>query len=628
MPGKLRLAFIFICGVILLTSPAGKAEEIENADCLMCHADPELAPFIDGVKFEASIHAGFLCTSCHSDITEVPHDAPLKPVSCADCHQIEQEIYLNSDHIQMANREQEASSTCRSCHGDPHALLDSRNPDSPVFRKNIPATCARCHQSPEIVHTMDARVSSYLESVHGLAQADGRTEAAVCTDCHGAHDINRENNPESKLYWQNIPGTCGRCHENVYKTYMVSIHGQGILRGERDVPICTDCHGEHEIDATSMEASKVFPSHIVETCSQCHAAERITTKYSLPKYVVQTYRDSYHGLSNRMGSMKAANCASCHGFHNILPHTDPRSTIHPDNLAKTCGKCHAGVGDLVTIGKIHSGRSPGVENRVSGWVRKFYIWLIVVVIGFMFLHNSLDFCVKIKRHYAQIRKHQLRERMNVNERIQHFILFVAFVALAYSGFALKYPNAWWVFVFSGHVEWRSWMHRAGAAVFCTLAVYHLWYLFFTRKGRWQLTELTPRKHDLFQMGQMFRYYFGRRKDKPVFKHYSYIEKMEYWALVWGGVIMGGTGLLMLNQATFLRFAPKWLFDVVTTIHYYEAVLACLAILLWHGYFVMYDPDEYPMKWTWLSGHETHHDKERRPHQDSDSTESDAPGEDA
>jgi cytochrome b subunit of formate dehydrogenase len=228
----------------------------------------------------------------------------------------------------------------------------------------------------------------------------------------------------------------------------------------------------------------------------------------------------------------------------------------------------------------------------------------------MLLHNVLDFYKKLKVHHATVTSGK-RSRMGVNERIQHGFLAFSFILLAYTGFTLVYPTSWWALPFMGRLDWRGLGHRLGALIFCVLSVYHLYYITCTKSGRKHLKLLLPRKIDLIQCGQSFKYYFGKREQKPIFGFYGYIEKLEYWALVWGSFIMIVTGVLMTRETWFLSNLPKWLFDVVTAVHYYEAILACLAILLWHGYFVMFDPDEYPMKWTWYSGHESSVDEERK-----------------
>ncbi|MFA5059311.1 MAG: cytochrome b/b6 domain-containing protein [Candidatus Omnitrophota bacterium] len=608
--------FILCCFLSVSAQSFGEEKEvIDNETCFTCHSDPEATPFVDPEKFKSSIHGGNLCISCHSDIVEVPHEEKLKPVSCGSCHRIETELYLNSDHGKALGHGVTEAATCQSCHGNPHELLNSRNLVSPVYRENIPKTCAHCHEKTEEMKKFNLNiaepVSSYEHSVHGMAvEGSHLIQAAVCTDCHGSHALSKATNEDSKLFWKNIPTTCGKCHENVQMTYMRSIHGQAVREGKREAPVCTDCHGEHSIEEVKKITSKVAPAHITETCGQCHAVERITTKYSLPNNVVDTFMQSYHGLAIKLGSVITANCASCHGFHDILPVSDSNSSVNPKNLEQTCGKCHAGVSEQVAKGKIHTSRKSGLENKAGFFVSRFYIILIIAVIGFLFLHNCLDFIKKLRAHYQRMSSLGKPKRMSTNERIQHLILLTAFIALAYTGFALKYPQAWWASPFVGRVDWRSLGHRAAALIFCVLSLYHVVYVLFTQKGRHHLNALILRKKDFIQCGQMFAYYFGWRKERPIFGFYGYVEKFEYWALVWGSMIMVLTGGLMLWENWFLHYFPKWLYDVIAAIHYYEAVLACLAILIWHGYFVMFDPDVYPMKWTWVTGDGSKEDEHR------------------
>jgi cytochrome b subunit of formate dehydrogenase len=133
----------------------------------------------------------------------------------------------------------------------------------------------------------------------------------------------------------------------------------------------------------------------------------------------------------------------------------------------------------------------------------------------------------------------------------------------------------------------------------------------TLRGRKELAAMWPRKADIVQPFQMLAFYVGLRPQRPVFARYSYVEKMEYWALVWGSVVMALSGALLTWQDLTLRFFPKWIYDVVTAIHFYEAILACLAICVWHFYFTVFDPDEYPMKWTWITGEASESDKHHR-----------------
>jgi cytochrome b subunit of formate dehydrogenase len=131
-------------------------------------------------------------------------------------------------------------------------------------------------------------------------------------------------------------------------------------------------------------------------------------------------------------------------------------------------------------------------------------------------------------------------------------------------------------------------------------VWHLLYL-PTRRGRQFLLDMLPRVSDAKEAIQNIGYLLGLRAEPPRCDRFSYIEKAEYWALVWGSVIMTATGFALWFETDFLTRLPLWLLDVATLVHYYEAWLAALAILVWHFYYVIFNPDVYPMNWTWLTG---------------------------
>ena len=102
---------------------------------------------------------------------------------------------------------------------------------------------------------------------------------------------------------------------------------------------------------------------------------------------------------------------------------------------------------------------------------------------------------------------------------------------------------------------------------------------------------------------MIMHNLGRRPQSPRFARFSYMEKAEYWALMWGGIIMSVTGVLLWFDNYFVTSwgLPKGFLDVVLVIHYYEAWLATLAIVVWHGYATVVNPNVYPMNPAWLTG---------------------------
>jgi cytochrome b subunit of formate dehydrogenase len=611
--------------VTLLSAAAARADTIENADCFTCHSDQELVTtdsagkeislYVDEPRFAVSIHGKHLCTSCHSDVTEIPHpdNFSAKQVSCSQCHRVETEIYRSSDHGQAIHQGVPEAASCKDCHGSNHYLLNYRNPQSPVYRANIPQTCARCHANTAEMEKFDLRqrspIISYEKSVHGIAlEQKKEMNAAVCTDCHGSHDLHKSTNPVSKLYWQHVPETCGKCHENVEQTYIRSVHGTAVRAGVRDAPVCTDCHGEHTIAAVKLATSRVAPANIPDTCGQCHAAQRLVTQYRLPPNVFTTYVQSFHGLAMQGGNVTAASCASCHGVHDILPSSDPRSTVNLANLPQTCGKCHPGIG--TRLGKeffrIHAppGAAEGKPWLVN-LVTRIYIVLIIVTIGGMAVFNLLDYLHKARRHIARARQTPGELRLTRWLRVQHFVLMTTFILLAYSGFAHKFPDAMWSWPFqafgdSGSAV-RGLIHRIAGWTFIGLFLVHCVALLLTRNGREYLRALWFAWHDLGDALGTVAFNLGLRQTPPPSRRWNYAEKAEYWALMWGSVMMIVTGLMLLFTETVLRTMPKVWYDVAQVIHYYEAVLATLAIVVWHFYWVIFDPHEYPVNPAWLIG---------------------------
>ena len=139
-----------------------------------------------------------------------------------------------------------------------------------------------------------------------------------------------------------------------------------------------------------------------------------------------------------------------------------------------------------------------------------------------------------------------------------------------------------------------------------LGIYHILYLLFTRQGRQLLKDFMPEKKDVQDVVTNVHYLAGSRPEKAKLKRFGYPEKVEYWAVVWGTIIMGVTGLVIWFKIEVTQFLPRWVIEVATTIHYYEAILACLAILVWHFYHVMFDPDIYPVNLACWDGKVSEH----------------------
>jgi formate dehydrogenase gamma subunit len=439
-----------------------------------------------------------------------------------------------------------------------------------------------------------------------LALAKGQKGSATCSDCHDGHTILPPTSPDSPLHFSRLAETCGACHEQAAKDVEESVHGKAVAAGRREAPTCTDCHSEHKIEALKSSSSLKIS---VDVCSRCHASERMNTKYNLPPDRVKTFFESYHGLAAQYGSTLAANCASCHGVHKILPSADPRSSIYRTNLVETCGKCHPGASENFAQSKVHvdaeaTSDGAGVGEQINRWVRRIYLVLIFGTIGFMLAHNLLLFGKKVRARYRAADLSVLR--MNLSQRMQHIALAVSFIALAVTGFALKWPESWIAKLLGSHEDFRRWSHRVAGIIMLTLGVYHVLYLIFSKKGRQLFMDFLPVKKDAADLVQTTRYLVGHTKERPKIGRFGYAEKMEYWAVAWGTVIMGVTGLAIWFKIDVTQFLPRWFVDVATTIHYYEAILACWAIIVWHFYHVLFDPDVYPVNFAFWDGKVSKH----------------------
>ncbi|MGA2268617.1 MAG: cytochrome b/b6 domain-containing protein [Bryobacteraceae bacterium] len=495
-----------------------------------------------GQKLEKSAHSGLPCDTCHESHEKYPHPAGISKPVCTSCHQDQAGDYANGVHGQARKMGNEGAPDCALCHGSAHELL---SPESPAFR------------------------------------------AAV-------------------------PDTCGMCHTEVVEQFRASVHGQALARGITQAPLCTDCHGEHRILKHTNEASPVNAAHIRDTCGNCHGDVRLTRKFGLPSDRLVSFDSSYHGLAAKAGSQTVANCASCHGVHNILPSSDPKSTINPRNLAKTCGQCHPGAGARFAISQVHvtEGRA---EPAALRWVRQFYLLVIPVTIGLMLLHNGGDWLRKLIRRRFGVRRDNLSAarfsehdelRMLPFERVQHAVLLVSFLTLVWTGFALKYPDQWWarpLLWMEAARSMRSLIHRIAAGVFMAVTLTHLVSLIVSHKLRAHWKEMLPVASDLREALSTFAYNLGLGSEPPVRSSHSYVEKAEYWAVVWGAVVMIATGLLLWANNLVMKLLPKSWLDVATSVHFYEAVLATLAIVVWHFYSVIFDPDVYPLNTAFLTG---------------------------
>jgi cytochrome b subunit of formate dehydrogenase len=510
--------------------------------------------------------------------------ATLHAADCASCH----------DQGPKVEKSAHTGLPCDTCHEKHDAYPHPAGVPKPA--------CNTCHEN---------QATDYAGGVHGAERKKGNEGAPDCAMCHGsAHEVV---SPKSQAFRMAVPDTCGMCHTQVAEQYRASVHGQALARGVTEAPLCGDCHGEHKIIRPKNEASPVNKAHIRETCGTCHDDVRLNRKFGLPSDRVLSFDTSFHGLAAKSGSQTVANCASCHGVHNILPSSDAKATTNTANLAKTCGACHPGAGTRFAIGRVHLSEG-GTEPAALRWVREFYLLLIPATIGLMLLHNGGDWLRKLararfsRRGAAAVRPvaagHGHEIRMLPFERVQHAILVISFFTLVWTGFALKYPDQWWarpLLLLEGARSMRSLIHRIAAVVFMAVSLTHLISLIVNRKLREHWLEMLPNRNDPREALSNFAYNIGLGDRQPARSAHSYIEKAEYWAVVWGAIVMIASGLMLWANNLAMQFLPKLWLDIATSVHLYEAVLATLAIVVWHFYSIIFDPDVYPLNTAFLTG---------------------------
>lgn len=342
---------------LALSSPAhaeSQAQETETY-CLSCHSKPDLSMTLPGGdtlslyispdKLRTSVHSpvGIECKACHTNITTYPHPE----ISYQSKRELSRSYYQ----------------ACQKCHANNYAKAQ--------------------------------------DSMHAQVAAAGNQDAPICTDCHGAHDVQPPDQPRSR-----VSQTCGQCHTQIYTEYKTSIHGSALIQEENpDVPVCTDCHGVHNIQDPRTAQFRVASPDL---CASCHADAKRMDKYGLPTDVYSLYTTSWHGVDVSVYKAnwptirhESAVCTDCHGIHNILKSDAPASQVNAQNLLSTCQKCHPSAGPNWTgawtgHNKISYQRTPGlfyVDAFYASFV-PFVLWVCGIYVALQMLHATVE---RIKR---------------------------------------------------------------------------------------------------------------------------------------------------------------------------------------------------------------------------------------
>jgi cytochrome b subunit of formate dehydrogenase len=616
---------------------SARAETFKNSDCLDCHLDPTTTRKVDGKvvslvfptnTFNKSVHAKLDCVDCHEGIKELVHDAKLPPPNCAGCHDKEARDYATSIHGMSHKMGASGAANCWDCHGS-HDILPVKDPSSPVFKLNLPRTCAKCHSNAGLTKEYEMKrpeaASQYAESIHGRALMKmGLVVAPSCNDCHGVHDIKRGVDRDAPINHANIAKTCGKCHVGIEEIYDKSVHGQLLAKGDSRGPVCTDCHTAHDVETPQNGHFKMISD---QRCGKCHEDR------------LEHYRETYHGKAMALGKPSVASevaaCYDCHGHHDVLPPSNPASRLSQTNIVATCSKCHPGATVGFTQYKPHANPMDGKNYPLLHLVFLGMTGLLVSVFVFfglhtivwlwraiwLYLHDSKKFReAKIKTQVDD----EWFTRFVPFERFLHFLVVTSFLLLVITGMPLKFYYTHWakaIFAVIGGAETARTLHRFGAIVTFFYFGLHVSSLIGKAwKGRKTLRDPADGKFKLPRLWKTLfgpdsmmptwqdwkdfvahnKWFFGKG-ERPQFDRWTYWEKFDYFAVFWGVAIIGTSGLVMWFPVAFTKLFPGWLINIALIIHSDEALLAAGFIFSIHFFNTHFRIEKFPMDTVIFSG---------------------------
>ena len=550
--------------------------DITDADCLDCHgqkgfavplgregAPPYRSLDIDANALHNSVHNRYSCLDCHTDIEQLPHDKDLQTVDCVSCH-IEQ--------------------------GKGSA------PERTAWLSD--------DSMPIVIQTR-----RYTHSVH--AEQKDAKDNAHCADCHTAHYVYRSDDPRSTTYKLNAPQTCGSCHEKELAEYRVSIHGASLKTPWKgDSATCTDCHSAHEIAASgALKAHRV----ITEECGSCHSKQ------------VRSYKATTHGQLAWLGDTEVAQCKDCHAPHSTHKVDNPASLVSQENILETCRSCHESAGPDFTHFRTHADIGDFERNPELWWLGRLMVGIIILTLIFFYSHSMLWFWREIKsRPYETVTVDGKRFRVRAKRvkhdsgkhfrrfswqwRLNHWALALSVMTLVLTGMVVMFPDtAWAMFVIElfGGPHGFGYVHRSAAVVFLFAVFGHAFVvlrrLIADKDFDWFGPDsLLPRKKDWEDMKGQFLWFFGKA-EPPRFDRWAYWEKFDYWAVYWGALVIGLSGLILWFSPFFSRFLPGWVFNLSTMAHGLEAFLAVMTLFVVHFFNNHFRPSKFPLDTVMFTG---------------------------
>lgn len=545
-------------------------EAITDADCLECHGITGYAVptgqhgesekrrlDIDETGLRDSVHGQLTCLQCHADIKQIPHKKDgLEAVDCVECHL-------------------------------------SLGQGSAPARK---AWLRFDDEMPVVIQT-----KRYATSIHA---DQSKTNNATCADCHTAHYVYPKDNPNASVHRLNSPTLCGRCHTKALADYRLSVHGAALKTPWKgDSATCSDCHSSHQID----EKAHVTTHRVVTTqCGHCHTRE------------VKSYMATTHGQLAWLGHQDVARCADCHESHNTHAIDDPLAKISQVNILATCRECHQQAGPDFVHFRAHADLGDYRRNPEVWWLGRIMVGIVIGVLIFFYSHSLLWFYRELKsrpitwvtldgKSYPvrakRIKHHSSQHfcRFSWPWRLNHWMLALSVMTLVFTGMTVMYPGtAWAMYTVKIVGSWQvlGIIHRTAAVLFLLAVFGHavvvLYQVLRDPTFRWFGPDsLLPRWQDVKDMIAQFRWFFDKG-EPPQLDRWTYWEKFDYWAVYWGALVIGLSGIILWFSDFFSAVLPGWIFNLATLAHGVEAFLAVTTLFVVHFFNNHFRPSKFPL----------------------------------
>jgi len=587
-------------------------ESFPDRLCMSCHSDTTLTKnvngeerslFVDIEQHNNSAHRSNSCIKCHTNMSNSRDPVCLNSgtVDCSMCHPEQALEYKTSQHGQYHAQANPIAPYCTDCHGV-HDTKPHDDIDSPIFPRNIPDLCGKCHQeghqaAKAYTGSEHEIVKNYTMSIHGkgLLQS-GLMVTATCVDCHTAHRELPASDPFSTVNAGNVATTCAQCHLGIYEAFKNSVHSPLVTDTDEELPVCNSCHLSHTIKRVDQDD---FRQGILDQCGKCHLE------------VAETYFETFHGKVSKLGSARTAKCYDCHGAHNILPPSNINSTLSRENVVETCRECHPNSNRKFVGYLTHATH----HNKTKYPVLYYTFWFMVILLTGTFIFFGTHTLLWLPKALRERRRKgkvirsaegPYYERFDGVSRGLHFLVIISFLSLALTGMTIKFSG---IGVFQtlssilGGYEVTGFIHRVAAVITFGYFFIHLGYLIRKlKKRKLHMGEMLSgedtlmfRKRDLTEFVQTIKWFLGRGP-RPAYGRWTYWEKFDYFAVFWGVTIIGSSGLLLWFSEFFTSLfgIPGWFINVATIIHSDEALLATGFIFTIHFFNTHFRPEKFPM----------------------------------